>query len=128
MANAGQESGVPEELAKRIEDSFHTMYHVSREWTQGRIKTAAQHGYAEAAFGLRIRTPLLKQVIWNGVQIPREAQAESRTLGNAISGQSYGLLNNRAANAFMAKVWASPYRYDILPGWDDSRCLLPVDT
>ena len=30
-------------------------------------------------------------------------------------GQSYGLLNNRAANAFMQKVWASKYRLDIKP-------------
>ncbi len=30
-------------------------------------------------------------------------------------GQSYGLLNNRAANEFMQKVWKSPYRFDIKP-------------
>lgn len=43
-----------------------------------------------------------------------EAQAEARTAGNAM-GQSYGLLNNRAAVAFMKKVWASPYKYRIMP-------------
>jgi DNA polymerase-1 len=30
-------------------------------------------------------------------------------------GQSYGLLNNRAAVEFFEKVWASKYRYDIKP-------------
>jgi DNA polymerase-1 len=30
-------------------------------------------------------------------------------------GQSYGLLNSRAAVDFMKKVWASEYRYDIKP-------------
>ena len=54
-------------------------------------------------------------MVFNGVRVPREAEAEARTLGNAISGQSYGLLNNRAAVAFMEKVWKSKYRYDILP-------------
>lgn len=44
----------------------------------------------------------------------REAEAEGRTAGNAL-GQSYGLLNNRAANDFMKKVWASKFKYDIKP-------------
>jgi DNA polymerase-1 len=30
-------------------------------------------------------------------------------------GQSYGLLNSRAANEFRKRVWASPYKYDIFP-------------
>ena len=67
------------------------------------------------AFGLRVRTPLLQQVIWGGPKMPQAAVGEARTLGNAVSGQSYGLLNNRACNEFMAKVWASPYRYDVIP-------------
>jgi len=66
------------------------------------------------AFGLRVRTPLLKQVVWNSKGMPFEAAAEGRTAGNAL-GQSYGLLNNRAAVAFMQKVWQSKYRYDIKP-------------
>lgn len=45
----------------------------------------------------------------------RESEAEARTLGNAISGQSYGLLTNRAVNAFMEKVWASPYATLVMP-------------
>lgn len=58
---------------------------------------------------------MLKQVVWGSSKVPREAEAEARTLGNAISGQSYGLLNNRAAVAFMKKVWASKYRTQIKP-------------
>lgn len=81
---------------------------------QSRLQQASQDGYVEVAFGLRVRTPLLKQVIFGTKGVPYEAAAEGRTAGNAL-GQSYGLLNNRAANAFMQKVWASPYRYDILP-------------
>jgi DNA polymerase-1 len=44
--------------------------------------------------------------------MPYEAAAEGRTAGNAM-GQSYGLLNNRAAVEFMEKVKASKYRLDI---------------
>jgi len=86
---------------------------VSDQYVQNRLEQASKDGYVEVAFGLRVRTPLLKQVIW-GSRIPYEASAEGRTAGNAL-GQSYGLLNNRAAAAFMKKVWASKYRHDILP-------------
>lgn len=107
--------GWSESKAKAIENAFHELYAVSREWVDAQIAKAAKVGYAEGAFGLRIRTPMLYQTILGLSNTPREAAAESRTLGNAISGQSYGLLNNRAANAFMEKVWASKHRYSILP-------------
>ena len=73
---------------------------------------ASKDGFVEVAFGLRVRTPLLKQVIFGSKSIPYEAAAEGRTAGNAL-GQSYGLLNNRAANAFMEKVRVSKYCLDI---------------
>ena len=107
--------GFPENEAKQIEENFHKMYSVSGDWVKVKIAEAAQQGYSETAFGLRIRTPLLKQVIWGNGPVPREAEAEARTLGNAISGQSYGLLNNRAAIAFMKKVWASEFKTEIKP-------------
>lgn len=110
MANLGW----PEEKAKRIEASYHEMYKVSDEYIQARLKQANKDGYVEVAFGLRVRTPLIKQVVWGGTKVPYEAAAEGRTAGNAM-GQSYGLLNNRAAVDFWKKVWASKYRYDILP-------------
>ena len=105
--------GFPEEEAKEIEKNYHELYKQSDAWVQERIYQAHLQGYSEGAFGLRIRTPLLSQVMWGRGKVPHEAQAEARTLGNAISGQSYGMLNNRAAVAFMKKVWASPYRNDI---------------
>jgi DNA polymerase-1 len=100
--------------AEAVEANYHSLYKVSDDYVAERLKQAAKDGYVEVAFGLRVRTPLLKQVMWGGPRVPYAAQAEGRTAGNAL-GQSYGLLNNRAANAFMAKVWASPFRYDILP-------------
>lgn len=106
--------GFSEAQAKAIEKGYHDLYKVSDEYVAKRLEQAAKDGYVEVAFGLRVRTPLLKQVIWKGSKMPYEAAAEGRTAGNAL-GQSYGLLNNRAAVEFMQKVWASPYRYDILP-------------
>jgi len=108
-------SGFTPEEAKAIETNFHLLYGVSMKWVEDQIALAGQKGYAEAAFGLRIRTPMLARTYLGKSSTPREAEAEARTLGNAVSGQSYGLLNNRAANAVMERVWVSPHRYDILP-------------
>lgn len=106
--------GWPEDKAKEIEKGYHALYKVSDQYVQDRLAQASRDGYVTVAFGLRVRTPLLAQVVWGSPKIPYEAAAEGRTAGNAL-GQSYGLLNNRAAVAFFEKVWASPYRYDILP-------------
>jgi len=106
--------GFDEKTAKQIEANYHELYRVSDEWVQAKLDEAAQRGYVEVAFGLRVRTPLLAQVIRGHRTTPYQAEAEARTAGNAL-GQSYGLLNNRAANAFMERVWASKHRTSILP-------------
>ena len=106
--------GWSKEKSQKIEANYHELYKVSDDYIQTRLQQAAKDGYVEVAFGLRVRTPLLKQVMFGGPKMPYEAAAEGRTAGNAM-GQSYGLLNNRAAVAFMKKVWASPYRNDIKP-------------
>jgi DNA polymerase-1 len=56
----------------------------------------------------------LAQSILTSASVPYEAKAESRTAGNAL-GQSYGMLNSRAAVAFQRRIWDSPYALDILP-------------
>ena len=104
--------GIPAQEAKEIEANYHELYKVSDEYVQKRLEQASKDGFVEVAFGLRVRTPLLAQVMWGKGRIPYEAAAEGRTAGNAL-GQSHGMLNNRAAVAFMKKVWASPYRNDI---------------
>lgn len=106
--------GWPEDKCKAIEKNYHTLYAASDSYVQARLKQASVDGYVEVAFGLRLRTPMIKSVVWGGPKMPSQAAAEGRTAGNAM-GQSYGLLNNRAAVEFMEKVWASPYRYDIKP-------------
>jgi DNA polymerase-1 len=110
MSNLGWE----QDKAKAIEKGYHDLYQESDAYVQARLLQASKDGYVEVAFGLRVRTPLLKQVVFGSSRMPYEASAEGRTAGNAL-GQSYGLLNNRAANAFMQKVWASPYKLDIKP-------------
>ena len=107
--------GWSEEKAKAVEANYHKLYAVSTAWVKDKIAQAAKDGYSESAFGLRIRTPLLAQTLLGLQSTPKEAEAEARTLGNAISGQSYGLLNSRAMNIFMEKVRNSKYRLDILP-------------
>lgn len=106
--------GFSEKEAKEIEKAYHDLYKVSDEWVKAKMDQASKDGYVDVAFGLRVRTPLLAQVIRGHRATPFQAEAEARTAGNAL-GQSYGLLNNRAANAFMEKVWASKHRTSILP-------------
>lgn len=110
MANCG----FSEEKAKMIEARYHEMYVVSDEWVQDRLQEATRQGFITAAFGLRVRTPLLHQVILGNRRTPREAQAEGRTAGNAL-GQSWCLLNSRAGSEFMGRVRKSPYRLKIRP-------------
>lgn len=106
--------GFSEKVAKEIEERYHEMYIVSDYWVQQQLKQAAKDGYVTIAFGLRLRTPMLKQTVAGTKSTPYEATAEGRTAGNAM-GQSYGLLNTRAGMAFMRKVRESQWRLDIKP-------------
>jgi DNA polymerase-1 len=63
-----------------------------------------------AAFGLRVRTPILRQVVLGNRATPWEASSESRTAGNAL-GQSWCLLNSRAGSEFMSVVRSSKYQH-----------------
>lgn len=112
MVNNG---GFSEKDARSIEKGYHELYQVSDKWVQDKLQEASKKGYVELAFGLRLRTPILSQVILNsGRSLPYEAHKEAKTAGNAL-GQSYGLLNTRAGNEFMERVWNSEFRFDILP-------------
>lgn len=107
--------GFTEQQAKQIEANYHELYKQSDEWVKQKLKLCEQQGYIDVAFGLRIRTPILANTVLNTSKTSHIAQAEARSVGNAISGQSYGLLTNRALNAVMEQVWQSEYKYDILP-------------
>ena len=105
--------GFSETQAKQIEANYHELYKESDDWAKQKLNLCCKQGYIDVAFGLRIRTPLLAKSVLGNSKTLREAEAEARSVGNAISGQSYGLLNNRAAIAFMNRVWASEFKYDI---------------
>lgn len=106
--------GFTKEVAKQIEDRYHELYQVSDAWVQQKLDQASLDGYVTVAFGLRVRTPLLKQVIRGTSKTPYEAEAEGRTAGNAL-GQSWCLLNSRASGEFMGIVRAGEHRLNIRP-------------
>lgn len=104
--------GWPKAKSLAVELNYHTLYSHSDKYVADKIAQARIDGYVEVAFGLRLRTPALKATIGGSRYTPSQAAAEGRTAGNAL-GQSYGLLNNRAAVAFMDKLHKSPYRLDV---------------
>ena len=107
--------GFPEDQAKEIEKRYHELYKVADAWVADLIEKAKVCGFIHMAFGARIRTPLLaKCVSGTEYKMPYGAKKEARSAGNAAT-QSYCVLTLRALNAFMERVWASPYRYQILP-------------
>ena len=106
--------GFSAQKALLVESRYHGMYEVSTDWVSAKLDQASKDGYITAAFGLRVRTPLLKQVIRGTSKTPYEAEAEGRTAGNAL-GQSWCLLNSRASVEFMGKVRNSPHRLKIRP-------------
>jgi DNA polymerase-1 len=108
--------GIPKKEAQQIEKNYHKLYAVSDEWVRLQIEIAQSQGYAELAFGLRIRTPMLPKVVLSSYDtLPYEAYKEVKTTANAL-GQSYGLINSHSGNMFMQRVWEHPkYRSWILP-------------
>lgn len=106
--------GFDEALAKSLEASFQTLYKVSIDWVNEKLIQASKDGYVTLAFGLRLRTPKLKQVVFGNKRTPSSAAAEGRSAGNAL-GQSWCILNNRACSEFMSQVRTSEYRLDIRP-------------
>ena len=106
--------GFTPDEAKEVEARYQALYQVSIDWVNAKLDQASKDGYITAAFGLRVRTPLLAQVVRGNSKTPKEAQAEGRTAGNAL-GQSWCLLNSRAASEFMGKVRQSQYKHKIRP-------------
>lgn len=100
--------------AKMVEERYHELYAASDQWVASKLDQASKDGYVTVAFGLRVRTPLLKQVIRGTSKTPYEAEAEGRTAGNAL-GQSWCLLNSRASAEFMGIVRRSRHRLNIRP-------------
>ena len=121
--------GWSEEKSRSVENRFNELYAVSVQVIADKIKQACTDGFVTGAFGLRLRTPILERTIRGTKATPREAEAEARTAGNML-GQSYCMLNSRAANDFMNQVRASEYKYGIslcAQIHDASYYLIPAD-
>ena len=106
--------GFSKKKAIGIEVGYHEMYAIADAWVNEKLEEASRTGYVELAFGLRLRTPIIQQTVFGAPSTPYEAKKEGRTAGNAL-GQSYGLLNNRAAVELQNRLFDSPYIYDIKP-------------
>ena len=65
-----------EEDAKRIEKAYHDLYQVSDQWVAEKVNQACKDGYITCAFGLRLRTPVLKESILNNNKTPQRAQED----------------------------------------------------
>lgn len=109
-----EQLGWTQEKAQAIEARYHELYKVSDDWIKAKLDQATKDGFITAAFGLRVRTPLLHQTIRGMSKTPFQAEAEGRTAGNAL-GQSWCLLNSRAGSEFMGKVRKSEHRNSIKP-------------
>ena len=105
--------GFSEFEAKSIEANYHELYEVSDQWVQDKLHQAEKDGYVTLAFGLRLRTPILHKTLIGSTYTPFQAEKEAKTAGNAVSGQSYGLLNSRAGVDLQERVIASEHRLDI---------------
>jgi len=108
--------GISQTEAMQIEKNYHELYCVSDQWVRTQIEEASEKGYITLAFGLRLRTPMLPQVILSSYDsMPYETYQEIKTAANA-TGQSYGLINSYSANMFMERVWVHPkYRTWVQP-------------
>ena len=116
-------------MAKQIEQKYHELYVESDEWVKTQLVQASKDGYVTVAFGLRVRTPSLHSSILYTKHTPAHVAAEGRTAGNAL-GQSYGLLNTRAANDFQNRTLCSVHRLNVLPVaaiHDANYCLVKDD-
>ena len=109
--NKGLEAnlGFTPEEAKSIYEGYCELYAKTIEWTNEHLELAKVNGYVEVAFGLKVRTPILKAKPDSSL-----AASEGRTAGNAL-GQSWGLLNDRALNEVMTKVDELGLTTSILP-------------
>ena len=101
--------GFTPEEAKNIYEGYCKLYAKTIEWTKKHLELAKINGYVEVAFGLKVRTPILKAKPDSSL-----AAAEGRTAGNAL-GQSWGLLNDRALNEVITKVDELGLTTSILP-------------
>jgi len=118
-----QNCGLSMEDAKRIEANYHELYKVSDKYVQDKLDQAAIDGYVTGAFGFKLRAEVLMRVLINDKKTPHVIQGYLRTLGNML-GQSYGLLNSRAANEVFPIAQIHDAQYFIVK--DDTNTIVKL--
>lgn len=107
-------AGIPMNEAVEIEKSYHELYAVSDEFAEKNKEFAIEHGYMECAFGLQIKTPIIRKSIMDNLKTPYPAIAEVRSANNAVT-QSWGMLLNRAVIATNKRIEEANLHTEILP-------------
>lgn len=92
------------EQALDIERNYHKMYSVSDDWLKSRLEEAADQGYVEVAYGLRVYCSAISKSILNSKYTPKIVAKHIRTIGNALC-QSYGQLTVDAGMKFLTRVY-----------------------
>ena len=88
------------------------MYAEADAYVAARLEEAADKGYLEVAYGLRVHCYGITRALLNSRNTPYLIQKYLRTLGNAI-GQSYGQLNTDAAYKFLMRVYEAGLQHKV---------------
>lgn len=96
--------GLPLETSLAIERNYHELYSVSDDWLKSRLEEAADQGYVEVAYGLRVYCSAISKSILNSKYTPKIVAKHIRTIGNALC-QSYGQLTVDAGMKFLTRVY-----------------------
>lgn len=104
-----QNLGCTSAKAKSIEENYHKLYPGLAAFSKKMQQHGMRHGYVPCAFGLKLRTPLLKAK-GEGLYVEEYlVESEGRSAANAAT-QSYGQLMNRALITFRKVIEESNYR------------------
>lgn len=94
--------------AKAVYSAYHTLYSGLAKFAEKNKQSGILNGYVTGAFGLRLRTPLLKRQR-PGERESQEVGSEARSSSNMVT-QSWGMLMNRAFIEFDNILSKSPYK------------------
>lgn len=96
--------GMSQEDAIAIERNYHELYSTSNEWLQAKLDSAAETGYVEVAYGLRVFCSAISKSILDSKHTPKVVSKHIRTIGNALC-QSYGQITVDAGLRFLERVY-----------------------
>lgn len=94
-----------------VYSAYHSLYSGLNKFAESNKHFGMVNGYVVGAFGLRLRTPVLKRHR-AGTKETLEVGSEARSASNMVT-QSWGLLMNRAINEFNDRLEKSTYVNDV---------------